>query len=166
MEKIIVAAKSTNNVIGLNDDLAWSMPADLEHYHNMVRGHWAIVGRTTYESTYEPVPVERMIIITRNSSYTPKDKNDVAVLSINAALDYAQKHGKDKVFILGGGNIYQQFMNIADEMVITEVKTVVDGDTFFPEIDFDIWKEVRREQHLADAANPFDYNFVFYERMA
>lgn len=164
MKKIIVAAKSKNNVIGLNNDLVWSMPADLEHYHNLVRENWAIMGRTTYESTYEPVPLQHTIVVTRNKDYQVKDNTVSVVYSLEASFHYAEQHGQKQIFILGGGNIYTQAIKIADEMVITEIDVEAKGDTYFPSIDLEQWEVIKKVAHKADNQNAYDYAFVFYKR--
>jgi dihydrofolate reductase len=162
MKKIIVAAKSKNHVIGVNNDLAWSMPADLKHYHDLVRGSWAIMGRTTYESSYEPVPLQKTIVVTRNEDYRVEDASVKVVHSIEDGFLYAKKHHQPQVFILGGGHVYEQAMALADEMVLTEIEAIVDGDTFFPEIDLNYWQMVKKIEYAADPQNPYDYAFVFY----
>ena len=164
MKKIIVAAKSKNNVIGIKNDLAWSMPADLEHYHNLVRGSWAIMGRTTYESTYEPVPLQHTIVITRNKDYLVEDDTVKVAHSLAASFDYAAQNKQKQVFILGGGNIYAQAIKLADEMVITEIDIEVNGDTYFPTINSNKWQIVKKVEYKADHENPYDYAFVFYNR--
>jgi len=164
MKKIIVAAKSKNRVIGIENDLAWSMPADLEHYHNLVRGGWAIMGRTTYESTYEPVPLQKTIVVTRNKNYSTQDSSVKVVNSLHTGFEYAKQNHQEQVFILGGGNIYKQAIDMVDEMVITEIEVEVKGDTYFPIIDLSQWKVAKKMKYKADENNAYDYAFVFYER--
>ena len=164
MKKIIVAAKLKNNIIGINNDLAWSMPADLKHYHDLVRGSWAIMGRTTYESVYEPVPLQKTIIITRNSNYNVQDNSVKIVNSIEAGFRYAKHSNQQQIFVLGGGKIYEQAINMVDEMVITEIEIEANGDTYFPKIDLNKWQISKRIEHKADIENPYNYAFVFYNR--
>ena len=166
MKKIIVAAKSRNNIIGINNDLAWSMPADLKHYHDLVREGWAIMGRTTYESTYEPVPLQKTIVVTRNKDYRTEDNTVKIVNNLERAFEYAKENNRQEVFVLGGGNIYEQAINMVDEMVITEIEVEVDGDTIFPNIDLNEWQITKKIKHKADNENPYDYAFVFYKWQA
>jgi dihydrofolate reductase len=72
--------------------------------------------------------------------------------------------GIEQVFILGGAQIYDKTINIADKLIISEIHTAADGDAFFPTIDKTIWSEVSREDHKADEHNKYDYSFVVYEK--
>lgn len=163
MEKIIVAAISQNYVLGKDDDLLWHLPADLKHYHDTVRNEWVMMGRTTFESNYEPVPYGQCIVVTRREDY--QKEGLIAVQSIERAFEVAEQHGRDKLYILGGGEIYKQTIALSDKMILTVVKVEVEGDTHFPAIDDKLWKEVKRVQYQKDADNPHDYDFVFYERV-
>ena len=162
MIKIIMAAIAKNNVIGKDNNLIWHLPADLRFFKQTTKGHTLIMGRKTFESLGNPLPHRDSLVVTRNKDYT---SDGITVFhSLENALAYAEKKGLEKVFILGGGEIYRQSMDIADKMIITEVHEEFDGDTNFPEIDKDTWKEISREEHKADEKNKYDFAFVEYVR--
>lgn len=165
MKKIIVVAKSTNNVIGVDNDLPWHLPGDEAFFLATIKGQYSLTGRKSFESAqgadifYPETPV---VIVTRRTDYQPPFGK--VAHSIEAAFEIAQKDGAQKLMILGGAEIYRQTIGLADELIVTEVHTTIEGAAFFPEIDPAIWKEVSREDHAKDAANEFDYSFVKYRR--
>lgn len=162
MKKIIMAAKATNNVIGKDNDLIWHLPADLKFFKQTTKGHTLIMGRKTFESLANPLPHRDSWVVTRNKDY--KAEGITVFQSIDSAIEAGELKGLETVFILGGGEIYRQSMDIADKLIITEVHESFEGDTVFPEIDLDIWEEVSREEHKADEKNKYDFAFVAYLR--
>ena len=162
MKVIIMAAVARNRVIGKDNDLVWHLPADLKHFKETTSGHYVIMGRRTYESISKALPNRVNIVVTRNPQYNAKD----CVLSGNLeeAIEYARKAGQSKVFILGGGDIYRQAMEFADAIYLTEIHSDFEGDTFFPELDRKLWREIRREDHAPDERNHYPYSFVEYLR--
>lgn len=163
MIKKIIAAKSANNVIGKDNDLVWHMPADLRFFKNKTIGKFVIMGRKTFASIgNKPLPGRPTIIVTRNPAF--KAGSSWVVNSIDKAFAVAEAEGQDEVFILGGAQIYEKTIGLADEMFITEIKATFDGDAFFPEIDMNYWEEVARDEHEADEKNKHPYAFVEYRR--
>ena len=163
MIKIIIAAKSDNNVIGKSNDLIWHMPADLKFFKNKTKGKLVIMGRKTFASIgNKPLPGRPTIIITRNPEFTANECR--VVNNIDKAFDLAEQDGSDEVFILGGAQIYEKTIGLADKMFITEIKSTFDGDAFFPEIDQSYWVEVHREEFEPDEKNKYPYAFVEYQR--
>lgn len=158
----IIVAKAENNVIGNENQLIWHLPNDLKHFKNLTSGHPIIMGRKNFESIGKPLPNRTNIVITRNSYW-----NAEGVLIANS-LDEAIEKAKEfdlEIFIIGGGNIYEQAMNLADVLVVTEVHHSFEGDTKFREIDLNIWKEISREKFGKDEKHTFEYSFVLYERI-
>ena len=162
MIKIIMAAKAKNNVIGKNNDLVWHLPADLKFFKQTTKGNTLIMGRKTFESLGNPLPHRDSWIVTRNKNY--HSEGITTFHSLESAVEAAEEKGLEQVFILGGGEIYRQSMELADKLIITEVHEDFEGDTVFPEIDASKWKEVSREDHKADERNKYDYSFVEYLR--
>jgi len=120
------------------------------------------MGRKTFESIGKPLPNRTNIVITRNSNW-----NADGVLTANS-LEEAIEKAKEldpEVFIIGGGNIYEQAMDWADALEVTEVHHSFEGDTKFPEIDLSVWKETSREKFGKDEKHLFEYSFVRYERI-
>ncbi|MFK7981463.1 MAG: dihydrofolate reductase [Saprospiraceae bacterium] len=166
MQKIIVAAKSDNQVIGKENDLVWHLPADLRFFMSTIEGAYLATGRKSFESAQgEEVfgPHREFVIITRNKNY----QSDIGkiVHSLEAAIQLAENDGAARLCILGGATIYEAAMDLADTMILTEVHAHFEGDTFFPTIDTTKWKEVSRIRHAKDAENDYAYSFVVYEKI-
>lgn len=157
----LVVAKSDNNVIGHDNQLIWHLPNDLKHFKEITTGHPIIMGRKTFESIGRILPNRTNIIITRNRNYSIE--NAKVAHSLNEALELA-KEIDENIFIIGGGKIYEQAIDFADILEVTEVHENFEGDTYFPEIDLNVWKEISRIKHHKDEKNKFDYSFVRYER--
>lgn len=157
-----MVARSDNNVIGKENDLAWHMPADLKYFKKTTMGHHAIMGRKTFESMDKPLPGRTNIVITRNPDY--RAEGCIVVSSLEEAVQLSQEQKQEQVFVLGGGEIYRLAMDLVDRIYLTEIHGEFEGDTFFPEINPTIWKETKREEHEADEKNPYSYAFVVLER--
>ena len=157
-----MAAVSHNNVIGKDNALVWHLPADLKFFKQTTLGHTLIMGRKTMESLANPLPKRETWVVTRNKNY--KCEGATVFNSLENAIARAEQIGLESVFILGGGDIYRQALAIADKLIITEVHAEFEGDTRFPEIDRNLWKEIKREDYKADDKNIYDYSFVEYER--
>jgi len=156
----IIAAIAVNNALGKNNDLIWHLPADLKRFKKTTTGHHIIMGRNTFESIGKPLPNRTTVIITRNSYF--KAKGCIVVNSLKDAIEVA-KDDKSP-FIIGGAQIYDQAIDIVDQLDITEVHHEFEADVYFPKIDLNIWKENKRELFKADEKNKFDYSFVSYIR--
>ena len=165
MEIIIVAAKSDNDVIGKNNELVWHLPADLRFFKQTIQGAYLITGRKSYESAQGQdifTKDRKFIIVTRNKSYC-SEKGMIAH-SLPAAIEIAEKHGAERICVLGGAEIYQQAMDWADKLIITEVHGIFEGGSFFPKIDSRKWEAISRKDFPKDEENPFSYSFVEYSR--
>lgn len=156
----IIAAIAKDNALGKNNDLIWHLPADLKRFKKITSGHHIIMGRNTYESIGKPLPNRTTIIITRNKNY----KADGCI--ITHSLEEAIKaSSQDRTpFIIGGAQIYNEAIKIADQLDITEVHNAFEADAFFPKIDKTIWTESSRENFKADEQNQFDYSFISYTK--
>ena len=144
MIKSIIAAISKNGVIGSENDIPWHYPADMKHFRNTTRGYPVIAGRKTYESfQIRPLPGRLNIVLSRNSDYLAEGSAEVYT-SLKAAYKRAERETKDKVFILGGAEIYRLALDQIDEMVLTHIPEEVNGDAFFPSWDRMQWNEVER----------------------
>lgn len=163
MIKSIMVARSDNHVIGKNNQLPWRMPADLRYFKQTTMGHYCIMGRKTFESVDNPLPGRTNVIITRQPEYHAEDC--LVVHDLDEAFRQGEAQAQAEIFVLGGAEIYKQALDVVDRIYLTEIKTTVDGDTFFPPIDSMQWKETKREEHSADEKNPYDYAFVVLEKM-
>lgn len=157
MKICMIAAMANNRIIGLNNAMPWHMPADLQHFKRVTMGYPVIMGRKTFESIGRPLPGRRNIVISRDRQFTAEG-TEIAI-SPEQAVAMVAEHAK--VFVIGGGAIYQHFLPVASELYLTFIHADIDGDTQFP--DYELvgpWLEVAREQHLADDRNSYNYQFV------
>lgn len=153
----IIVATSKNRVIGNNNSLIWKLPADLKRFKQITTGNTVVMGRKTYESIGKPLPNRRNIIITRDTNYLVD--NCEIVNSIEEALMLCN----NDCFIIGGGEIYKQSIDIADKIYLTLVQEDFEGDTYFPEIGKE-WTKVIREDFEPDEKNAHKYSFINYEK--
>jgi dihydrofolate reductase len=160
----IIVAKAKNNVIGKDNQLIWRLSADLQLFKSHTVGHHIIMGRKTYESVGKPLPNRTSIVITNNQDFRVPEGHMVAH-SLEEAIQICIGKKLDNVFIIGGAEIYQQALPIADELMITEVNAMPEGDVFFPEFDKNEWKIVSTTSYLRDEKNEYDFDFVIYKKV-
>lgn len=158
----IVVAMGEKNEIGVDNKLLWHLPKDLKHFKDLTSGHPIIMGRKTYESIGKPLPNRTNIVVSRKKNWF--QEGILIVGSIKEALKFAKKIDEN-VFIIGGGNIYEQTMEVADKLEVTLVKAQLEADTFFPKIDPKIWKLSEEIFHEKDEKNEYDFSFQTYERV-
>ncbi len=158
----IIAAAAANNALGKDNDLIWHLPDDFKRFKQITTGHFIVMGRKTFESFPKPLPNRTHVIITRQEDYTAPE-GCIVVNSLKKAIEICPKD--EDIFIIGGGEIYQQSMNIADKVELTRVFTHPEADTFFPEINPEEWKLVFEEFHPKDEKHAFDYTFLTYIRL-
>jgi dihydrofolate reductase len=156
MKLILIAAHDPNLVIGKDGELPWHYSEDLKFFKRTTMGCPLLMGRVVFEELNEkPLPGRENVVLSRSKKY-----DHVPTFStIDNALNYLSDH--DKVFVIGGGEIYEQMIGLADQLIITEIKEEFEGDTAFPEYREDIhsvWKETWRECHE-------EFDFVKYERI-
>lgn len=149
----IIVAVAKNGVIGCHNRLIWHISEDLKRFKALTIGHPIIMGRKTFESIGRPLPGRTNIVVSRNTEL--KIDGVSVVGSIQEAIDMLPQ--EDEIFIIGGGQIYEQALPLTSKIYLTLVDQTPDGDTFFPEITQDEWREVKRTE--ADG-----YAFIDYER--
>ena len=159
----LIAAIGKNNELGKNNDLLWTLPADMKHFKETTSLHTVIMGRKTFESIGKPLPNRRNVVITRDANY--KREGTEVVHSFSDALDlFPDKN--EEIFIIGGAEIYKQAMPVADKLYITHVDAEdKDADAFFHEIIPIVWNEISHDEHKKDDKNPFNYTFSIYEKI-
>ena len=157
-EIIIIAAMAKNRVIGIDNRLPWHLPDDLKHFKKLTLNSAIIMGRKTWESLPGLLPDRRHIVISRNPEYLAQGAETVT--SLEQAISLVGENRP--AFIVGGGNVYQQAINLAKKMFITIVDTEISGDAFFPEWKESLWHEVSREFHPRDEKHRYDFTFVEY----
>lgn len=154
----IIVAFDQQRGIGINNTLPWHLPEDLAHFKKMTSGHPIIMGRNTFESIGRPLPNRRNIVVTRNTAW----QHD-GVETVNSLEDAQSLINGTDAFIIGGAQIYQQALTLADRLIVTEIQDRFDCDAFFPEIDSATWVETARELHTS-ATKQVHYAFVTYEK--
>jgi dihydrofolate reductase len=161
----LIAAVSKNHVIGKNNDLPWNLPDDMKFFMNTTKAHHCIMGRKNYESIpekFRPLPNRTNIVVTRQKDF--QAPGCIVVNAIDKGLTIARENGEAETFIIGGAEIYRSTMEQTNRMYLTEIDAVIEGDTYFPEFDKKIWKEIKRQHHVADERHKFAFDFVVYEK--
>lgn len=142
MTVTIVAAVAANGVIGRDGGLPWHLPEDMAHFKRITMGHALLVGRRTYESFGRPLPGRTMVVVTRQPDWRPTGVE--VVDSVAAGLDRALDRDPDP-FVGGGSEIFRLALPLADRLALTLIDDCPEGDTYFPDVDWTQWQEVRRE---------------------
>lgn len=161
----LIAALSSNRVIGKNNDLPWRLPDDMKYFMETTKGHHVIMGRKNYQSLpekFRPLPNRTNIVVTHSTNFAAPGCQ--VVHSLENALAIARSANQQEVFIIGGAEIYALGLGLATRLYLTEIKAEVEGDTYFPEVNPAMWKELSRKRHLADDRHRFAFDFVVYER--
>ena len=158
----IVVAMGEKNEIGSGNQLLWHLPKDLKHFKNLTSGHPIIMGRKTYESIGKALPNRTNIVVSRKKNWF--QEGILIVGSIKEAVKFAKKIDEN-IFIIGGGNVYEQTMEIADRLEVTLVKANLEADTYFPKINDKIWKKTEETCHEKDEKNQYDFCFQTYEKV-
>ncbi|AZN41948.1 type 3 dihydrofolate reductase [Paenibacillus albus] len=163
----MIAAMARGRVIGVNNGMPWHLPAEMAHFRRSTLGRTVIMGRKTFESFgARPLPKRRNVILTRSQDFAPEGCE--VVHSVEEAI---AKYGADSVhsdsdelMIIGGTEIYKQFLPHADKLLLTEVHADVDGDAHFPDFAPSEWFAQSREPHAKDENNAYDFEIVTYVR--
>lgn len=145
----LIAAMSKNRVIGINNQLPWKLPEDLKRFKNLTTGNVVLMGRKTYESIGRPLPNRTNVVITRDTSF--KAEGVLVYNNLHEVLPIF-----NRIFVIGGSEIYNQLIKVADEIELTLIDKEFEGDAFFPEIGNE-WIESEKETSNNDE---FDYHFI------
>ena len=140
----IVAAVARNGVIGAGGGLPWHLPDELRLFKETTMGHVLVMGRRTYESVGRPLPGRTTVVVTRSGDWSPGSEEVLVAHGLGEALERAQAID-DEVFVVGGGEVYEAALPHAHRLLLTFVDQEPDGDTTFPELDWDAWTETGRE---------------------
>ena len=156
MTLTLVVAMGSNRVIGAGGTLPWHLPGDLAHFKRITIGHPMIMGRTTYESIGRPLPGRTTIVVTRQQGWSADGV--VVAHSLDEAVERASGLD-DEVYLVGGAQVYAEALerDLVDSLVVTRVRQAPAGDAWFPEIDWERWREVVSTPHA-------EFDIVTYER--
>ena len=159
----LVVAVSTNNAIGKNNQLLWTLPNDMKFFKNKTWAMPVVMGRKTFEALGKPLNGRFNIVITKQKDFKPE--GTTVVWSLEEAIKTAYAADYKEVMIIGGGQIYKQSMPIADTLYLTRVDAELEGDTSFPEIDTKEWEMISQETHTADEKHAYAYHFQIWNRI-
>jgi dihydrofolate reductase len=165
---ILVYAVADNGVIGRDNAIPWRLKSDMRRFKAMTTGKPIVMGRKTFESFPRPLPGRTNIVITRNAGYAAAG----AVVTTSrdqayaVALGDALRRSAAEIAVIGGAEIYAQWMDIADRLEVTEVHAAPSGDTHLPPVDLTVWEESARARHAASADDSVEFSYVTYCRSA
>ena len=158
----IIVAVAENNIIGANNQLIWHLSDDLKRFKALTTGHSIIMGRKTFESIGRPLPNRHNIVVSRNKSLQIEGCTVVSSLQDAIALCVEDS----EVFVIGGGELYRQALPLASKLYLTKVHKSFEGDTFFPEIDMNEWREVYSEKAKPTDTDGLEFTFINLERIS
>ncbi|HKJ71688.1 MAG TPA: dihydrofolate reductase [Gammaproteobacteria bacterium] len=170
MRVTFLVAAADNGVIGSDNRLPWHLPADMRYFARTTKGGTLLMGRKTYESlgpTAErpnPLPGRRLIVVSRHPEGLPADDEVVAAGSVREGIGWAEEHGCDELFVVGGAQVFEAAWPLADRLRLTRVHAEPAGDTHFPDPDPDQWQVVEADRHPADDDNPHACTFWVLDR--
>ncbi len=157
-----IVAASENNVIGSKNNLPWSLPNDFKYFKNKTWGMPVIMGRKSFESLKKALPGRINIVVTGKPDWHPE--GTYIVNNIDSAIEKAREADTKEIFIIGGGEIFKQTIDIVSRIYLTRVHTIIEGDTFYPEIKKDQWKLISQESFPADEKHNYGYTFEIWEK--
>jgi len=156
----LIVAMAKNRTIGINNDLPWSCPEDLNHFKKLTMGHHMIMGRKTFDSIGKALPGRTSVVVTRDPNLTID--GCIIAHSLQEAINACA--GDNAIFIVGGAELYAQSLALVDTMYITEIQQIVKGDVSFPEFNHSQWLETSRVARSQEFPQHLEYHFVTYRR--
>lgn len=155
----LVAALSTNRIIGVNNQLPWKLPADLKRFKALTSGKTIIMGRKTFDSIGRPLPKRRNVVLSRSGF---ESRGVEVFTSLEIALEALLDD--DEIMVIGGGEVYRQCLPKANRLALSVVHTSIEGDAWFPEINSRQWRLFESRHFKADGSNEFDFTFMDFRR--
>ena len=166
MKLSMIVAMSANNVIGVANQLPWHLPEDLKHFKKHTINKPIIMGRNTFDSIGRALPERDNIVLSRTQQlshdqiFLANNKSD----ALRMAEDFAKSRGSEEIMIVGGEQIYRMFFDDVSRIYVTLVNLIIDGDAFFPVIDYKLWTSVAHSERMT--ANELEYEFVTLEKLS
>ncbi|MDX1999181.1 MAG: dihydrofolate reductase [Thermoanaerobaculia bacterium] len=163
MSVVLIAALGRRREIGNDGVMPWHLPADLKHFQRTTRGHVLVMGRRTFEAT-GLLPGRPTVVVTGRPGFVAPGAT--VAPTVAAAIELGRGlPGGDEIYLCGGSAVYREGLELGDEMNLTWIDGEFPADTFFPEFDPAVWREVASEEHPADAANAYALRFARYRRV-
>jgi dihydrofolate reductase len=158
MIKSVIVAVSENRVIGSGNQLPWKLSDDLMHFKSLTMGNFIIMGRNTYDSIGHPLKGRTNIVLTRNKSL--EIAGVITMHSLSQAVEYAEDKKQEEVFIIGGSDIYRQAVLVADKIYYTRVAAHIEGNVYFPELNWSEWVVRSSVDYLQNDKNQFPFQIL------
>lgn len=155
----LIVAATKNHVIGKDNQMPWHLPADLKWFKENTLGKPVIMGRKTFESIGRPLPKRVNIVLSRHPF---EHEGVIWKESLESAVDFLKDSAE--IMLIGGGQLFEQYLSQADKLYFTEIQAELEGDTFFPAINTDEWEISYEEYRPADENNAYDLRFLILER--
>ena len=160
----LIAAASTNRVIGIGNDLPWNLPADLKYFKEKTSGHCMLMGRKTWNILGKALPGRTTLVVSGKKLDLPE--NAFGFTSISEAVQFAKNRGEQELMVIGGGEIYAHTMPLADRIYLTHIRTKIkNGTAFFPPVKSSEWKIVSDLNYPKDEKNNLDMEFLVLEKV-
>lgn len=158
----ILAAVSENGMIGVDNRLPWKLSDDLKYFKAKTFGKYIIMGRKTFDSIGKPLKGRTNIILTRNKSI--QIEGAIIMHTLIAAVEYAKNQNQDEIFIVGGADIYKQSVPLSHKIYLTRVAARLEGDAFFPELNWNEWKIKSKTDFSKNDKNDYGFQILELER--
>jgi len=155
----LIAAMGRNRAIGLDGHMPWHLPAELKHFKQATMGKTIVMGRKTWQAIGRPLPGRQNVVISRNPAFFARGVNLVG--SLAEAIEVSES---DEIMIIGGGQLYEQALPLAQRMVLTLIDIEPQADTWFPDWDENQWMQTAETQVAADDNNDLSYRIVELKR--
>lgn len=157
-----IVAASENNVIGADNELPWKLSDDFKYFKNKTWGMPVIMGKNTFNSLKKDLPGRINIVLTSNKGWSAP--NVTAVSEIDEAIAKAKESDAKEIFIIGGGQVFKQTIDIVNKIYLTRVHTIAKGDTYYPVLNKIDWKLISAIDHPADEKNNYPFTFEVWEK--
>jgi dihydrofolate reductase len=163
MQVSAIVAMSRNRTIGLNNQLPWHLSDDLKIFKRITLERHVIMGRKCFESIGNPLPKRVNVILSRNPYFLVN--NAFVMDNLEDALGFAEEQGEQEAMIIGGAEIYELSLPYLDNLYITEVQAEIEGDAFFPEINYEEWQLESLKKYNKNEANDYDFEFKIFRKI-
>ncbi|MDT8407129.1 MAG: dihydrofolate reductase [Methylococcales bacterium] len=161
MKISLIAALAANGVIGHRQRLPWRLGADLQRFRELTWGAPILMGRATHESIGRPLPGRRNLVVSRQANY--QSPGCEAFTELDQALEACQQ--APEVFVIGGETLYRALLPRASRLYLTHISKAFEGDTFFPDVDWQRWQRIECSPINVDDSGVFSYQFATYQRI-
>ena len=158
----LLVAMDENRGIGYQNRLPWHISSDLRRFKSLTIGHHLVMGRKTYESIGRILPGRVMIVLTRNPAY--RADGCIVLLTLKEAIEYAISAGEQELFVIGGGEVFSNAMQLANRLYLTQIHARVQADVYFPEIESSKWQELETTFIPASEKDEFPTTYRLLEK--